>query len=80
MLIIRDCHIGTLVIAEVSTQKKMVEVILWVMTKVPCYKQFITYSKTNQIFFIKIQKNIDFHSEIEELRHKIRITSFEPRS
>ena len=41
--------------------------ILWVMTKVPCYKQFITYSKTNQFFFIKIQKNIDFHSEIEEL-------------
>ena len=28
------------------------------------------------MILIKIQKNIDFHSEIEELRHKIRITVF----
>ena len=74
---------------EVSTQNPIIKpesvssradnglgLILWVMTKVPCYKLFITYSKKIRIILIKIQKNIDFHSEIEELRHKIRITSF----
>ena len=42
------------------------------MTKVPCYNLFITYSKTFfRIILLKIQKNIDKHSDIEELRHKI---------
>ena len=47
------------------------------MTKAPCYNLFITYSKTFfRIILIKNTKNIDFHSEIEELRHKTRVTSF----
>ena len=52
--------------------------IIRAMTKGPCYDLFITYSKTFfRIILIKnTNKNIDFHSEIEELRHKIRVTSF----
>ena len=40
-----------------------------VMTKVPCYNLFITYSKTFIIILIKNtrKKTIDFHSAMEEL-------------
>ena len=49
------------------------------MTKVPSYNLFITDSKTFfRIILIKNTKKnkIDFHSEIDEFRHKIRSTSF----
>ena len=52
--------------------------ILRVMTKIPCYNLFITYSRTifRIILIKKKQKIIYFHSAIEELRHEIRVTSF----
>ena len=65
-IIFRDYHIGTLVIAAVSTRDPIIKhesissradngrgLILRAMTKVPWYNLFITYSKT---FF---QKNFD---------------------
>ena len=91
--IIRDYHIGTLVIARHINRDPFIKpesvssradngrgLILRAKTKVPCYNLFITYSKTFffRLILIKNTKNIDFHSEIEELRHKIRVMSFRP--
>ena len=52
--------------------------ILWEMTKVPCFNLFIKYSKTffRIILIENTQKVLDFHSENKKLRHKIRVTSF----
>ena len=46
------------------------------MTKVPCYNLFITYSNTFfSIILIKnTKKSIEFHSETEELSHKIGVS------
>ena len=88
---IRDYHMGFLVIAR-STRDPIIKpesfslkadngrgLTLRAMTKIPCYNLFITNSKTLfQAILIKkkSQEIINFYYEIEELRHKIRVTSF----